>query len=64
MIMMMNNLPQQGVLSEVISEVIRICFFGKDYREIPLVSQGKRNHNICGIRLDYGVRVFEECRCE
>ena len=24
--------------------VIRCCFSGKDYREIPLVSQGEKNH--------------------
>ncbi len=29
-------------------------FFRKKYREIPLVSQGVRNHNICGIRLECG----------
>ena len=31
----------------------KVCAFpGKDYREIPLVSQGKRNHNIWGVNLD------------
>jgi hypothetical protein len=32
------------------------------HNEIALVSQGKRNHNICGVRQDYGVEVFEEYR--
>ena len=41
--------------------VIRLCFcdrdvafYGKDDREIPLVSKGKNNHNMCGVRLDCG----------
>jgi hypothetical protein len=35
-----------------------------DYREIPLVSQGKRNHNICGVRLDCSSEVVHEYRLE
>jgi len=34
------------------------------YREIPLVIQGKRNHNICDVRLDYGTEVLEDYRVE
>jgi hypothetical protein len=32
--------------------------------EIPLVIQGKRNHNICDVRLDYGAEVLEDHRVE
>ena len=32
------------------------------YREITLVIQGKRNHNICDVRLDYGAEVLEDYR--
>jgi len=34
------------------------------YIEIPLVIQGKRNHNICDVRLDYGAEVLEDYRVE
>ncbi len=40
--------------------VIRACFFGKECREILLVSQLKSNHNICGIRPDCGSEIFQE----
>jgi len=30
------------------------------YREIPLVRQGKRNHNICGIAMDWSSEVLQE----
>ena len=29
---------------------------------MALVSQRKRPHNICGIRLDYGVQIYEQYR--
>jgi len=32
------------------------------YREKPLACQGKRNHNICGFRLDGGSEVLQEYR--
>jgi hypothetical protein len=44
--------------------VIRHCFLGRDYREIPLVSQGKSNHNICGVRLYCGSEVLLEYSLE
>ena len=31
-----------------------VAFYREDYRNIPLVNQGKRSHNICGARLDCG----------
>ena len=34
------------------------------YIEIPLVIQGKRNRNICDVRLDYGAEVLEDYRVE
>ena len=34
--------------------VIRTRFLWRENREIPLVSQGKNSHNICGVRLDCG----------
>ena len=36
--------------------------YEKDHREIPFVSQGKRNHNICGLRLDCSFEVLQEYR--
>ncbi len=30
----------------------------------PIVIQGKRNHNICDVRLDYGTEVLEDYRAE
>ena len=39
-----------------------LTFCRRKRREIALVSQVKMNHNICGIRLYYEVRAFEEYR--
>jgi hypothetical protein len=36
------------------------AFPRKDSREIPLVNQGKSNHNICGIMLDCSSQVLQE----
>ncbi len=33
---------------------------GRTIEKFPFVCQGKRNHNICGIRLDCGSEVFQE----
>jgi len=35
-----------------------------DYREIPLVSQGKRSNNICGVKLNCSSEVVHEYRLE
>ena len=37
-----------------------LAFSGEDYREIPIVRQGKRNYNICGITLDWSYEVLQE----
>ena len=47
---------------ELVLVVDRLAFPRKDNREIPLVSQGKRNHNICDVRLDCGSEVLQEYR--
>ena len=39
---------------------MELSFPGKDHREIPFVSQGKRNHNICDITLDCSLEVLPE----
>ena len=39
-----------------------VAFYGKDYREIPHVSQEEKNHNICDVRLDCGSEVLQEYR--
>jgi hypothetical protein len=44
--------------------VIRTCFFGKDYREFPLVSQGKGNDSICGFSLGCSSEVLMEYALE
>ena len=41
-------------------DIDRTYFCGKEHRQISLVSQGKSNHNICDVRLDYGVEVLED----
>ncbi len=33
-----------------------------DYKKIPLVSQRKKNQNICGVRLDCSSEVVHEYR--
>jgi hypothetical protein len=38
-----------------------LLFVGRTI-EIPLVSQGKRNHNTCGVRLYCGSEVVREYR--
>jgi len=35
---------------------------GRTIEKFPFVCQGKRNHNICGIRLDCGSEVIQEYR--
>ena len=37
-----------------------VAFSGKDRREILLVSQGKINHNIWDVRVDWGPEVLQE----
>lgn len=44
-------------LIRLIETMIELAFPAMDYREIPLLSQGKRNHNICGVNLDCGSEV-------
>ncbi len=42
--------------------VIRTSFSGEGLQRNPHVSQGKRNHNIRGVRLDCGSEVLQEYR--
>ena len=39
-----------------------VAFYGKDYREIPHVSQEEKNHNICDAMLDCGSGVLQGYR--
>jgi hypothetical protein len=48
----------------IVSKVIGLGLMGKNHREIPLVSQGKRNHNICDVRLEHTAEVMEDYRVE
>ena len=41
-------------------QFIRACFFRKNSTEIPLGRQGKRNHDICGSKLDWSSEVLQE----
>ena len=57
---LINELTSAESLSFAWGDGDKDCFLGDDYREIPIASQGKSNHNLCGIRLDGGSEAFQE----